>query len=66
MILGGSLAGVLDFARAEIRAALDSYTMTTAGDAVQLCTPGLGEDSALLGAAELAFARLLADPLVHP
>lgn len=66
VILGGSLAGVLDFARAEIRAALDSYTMTTAGDAVQLCTPGLGEDSALLGAAELAFARLLADPLVHP
>jgi predicted NBD/HSP70 family sugar kinase len=66
VILGGSLAGVLDFARADIRASLDSYTMTTARDAVQLCTPGLGEDSALLGAAELAFARLLADPLVRP
>jgi predicted NBD/HSP70 family sugar kinase len=66
VILGGSLAGVLDFARTDIRAALDSYTMTTAGDAVQLCTPGLGEDSALLGAAELVFARMLADPLARP
>jgi predicted NBD/HSP70 family sugar kinase len=66
VILGGSLAGVLDFARDDIRSALDSYTMTTAGDAVQLCTPGLGEDSALLGAAELVFARMLADPLARP
>lgn len=66
VILGGSLAGVLEFARADIRSALDRYTMTTAGDAVQLCTPGLGEDSALLGAAELVFAQLLADPIARP
>lgn len=66
VILGGSLAGVLQFARADIRAALDSFTMTTARDAVQLRTPGLGADSALLGAAELAFARLLDDPLARP
>jgi hypothetical protein len=31
---------------------------------VQLCTPRLGDDSSLLGAAELAFGALLADPLV--
>jgi len=31
---------------------------------VQLCTAGLGGDSSLLGAAELAFATLIADPLL--
>ncbi|MEO8888564.1 MAG: ROK family transcriptional regulator [Jatrophihabitantaceae bacterium] len=66
VILGGSLAGVLEFARADIRASLDSFAMTTARDAVQLRPPALGEDSALVGAAELAFARLLDDPLVRP
>ena len=30
---------------------------------VRLRTPQLGEDAALIGAAELAFERLLADPL---
>jgi hypothetical protein len=29
---------------------------------VSLRTPGLGEDSSLIGAAELAFQPLLADP----
>jgi hypothetical protein len=29
-----------------------------------LCAAGLGEDSSLLGAAEMAFAALLADPLL--
>jgi hypothetical protein len=30
---------------------------------VQVLQPGLGEDSSLLGAAELAFERLLSDPV---
>lgn len=63
VILGGSLAAVLDFAPAEVARSLEQHTMATVRDSVRLCTPGLGEDSALLGAAELAFARLLADPL---
>jgi predicted NBD/HSP70 family sugar kinase len=63
VILGGSLAGVFDFARTELEVSLAAQTMTTAREAVQLCTPGLGADSSLLGAAELAFARLLGDPL---
>ena len=33
------------------------------GETVMLSKPGLGADSALLGAAEIAFAELLADPL---
>lgn len=66
VILGGSLALVLGFARDEIAAAMDEYAMSTAHEAVQLCAPGLGSDSTLLGAAELAFARLLDDPLARP
>ncbi|MEO6884882.1 MAG: ROK family transcriptional regulator [Jatrophihabitantaceae bacterium] len=63
VILGGSLAGVFGFARPELEAALVAHTMMTDREAVELCAPGLGNDSTLLGAAELAFARLFADPL---
>jgi len=31
---------------------------------VRLRTPSLGDDAALIGAAELAFEQLLADPLL--
>jgi predicted NBD/HSP70 family sugar kinase len=64
VILGGSLADVLAFAHAEVSKALDSYAMDAPGQTVQLCQPALGVDSALLGAAEVAFARLMADPLL--
>jgi predicted NBD/HSP70 family sugar kinase len=63
VILGGSLAGVYGFAHEEVARAMDEYAMSTAHDAVLLCTPGLNADSSLLGAAELAFAQLLVDPL---
>ena len=63
VILGGSLTGLLDVAADAVDKAMDAYAMTTARDAVRLSGPGLGADSSLLGAAELAFARLLADPL---
>lgn len=63
VILGGSLASVFDFATAEVGAAVSEYAMTAGHAAVQLRTPGLGSDSPLLGAAELVFADLLADPL---
>ncbi len=65
VILGGSLAAVLDFAPGQVARSLELHTMATVRDSVRLCTPGLGEDSSLLGAAELAFARLLADPLTR-
>jgi predicted NBD/HSP70 family sugar kinase len=63
VLLGGSFADVLDVARADVEAALDNYVLDAPGETVLLCKPGLGVDSALLGAAELAFAELIADPL---
>jgi predicted NBD/HSP70 family sugar kinase len=64
VLLGGSFAEVFRLAGEQMVRALDSHTMETSRNAVQLCTPGLGDDSSLLGAAELAFASLLADPLL--
>lgn len=63
VLLGGFLSELLDLARAEIEAALGGYAHEASGRSVQLVQPGFGEDSALLGAAEVAFAELLADPL---
>jgi predicted NBD/HSP70 family sugar kinase len=63
VLLGGSFTEVFRLAEAEMMQALDSHTMGDSRNTVQLCTPRLGDDSSLLGAAELAFAVLLADPL---
>jgi predicted NBD/HSP70 family sugar kinase len=65
VILGGSLASVFDFATAEVVEAVKRYAMTAGHATVELCTPGLGTDSSLLGAAELAFTDLLADPVAQ-
>ena len=62
VVFGGltrTLFPVLEpYVRAELAAAL-----TAPRDQVRLELPGLGADSSLLGAAELAFAPLLTDPL---
>jgi predicted NBD/HSP70 family sugar kinase len=63
VIMGGTLRGVLDFGRPEIEAELARYAMSSARHEVSLDVPGLGADSSLLGAAELAFGGLLADPV---
>ncbi len=63
MVLGGSLATTLELARPEIEAALGAFTFERSGAAVELVQPALGADSSLLGAAEIAFAPLLTDPL---
>jgi predicted NBD/HSP70 family sugar kinase len=63
VILGGSLAAVYEFAPAEVQDALRQHTLAAAPDSVALRLPGLGENSTLLGAAELAFSKLLEDPL---
>lgn len=62
VILGGSFAGVYEFAPECVEHAVAANTMTRQRAGVQLCAPALGDDSSLLGAAELAFAGLLADP----
>ena len=63
VILGGSLSGVLELARVDVEKALEHYAFDP-GHPVELVLPQLGADSALLGAAELAFADLLDDPFV--
>jgi predicted NBD/HSP70 family sugar kinase len=63
VILGGSLANVLEIARADVEHALEQYAFDP-GHPVELVVPRFGADSALLGAAELAFAGLLEDPYV--
>lgn len=61
VILGGSLSNVLELARPEIEHALEQYAFDP-GHPVELTLPRFGADSALLGAAELAFAEVLDDP----
>lgn len=63
VILGGTFAQVFGVARDEVLSAVGRYAMDAPGQTVELCQPAFAEDSALMGAAEVAFARLLADPL---
>ena len=63
VITGGSLATVLELARAEVEHELDVRAMSEARRTVQLRTAGLGDNSSLIGGAELAFGPLLADPV---
>jgi predicted NBD/HSP70 family sugar kinase len=63
VMLGGSFADILEIARVELEKGFETYVLDAPGESVVLCKPELGEDSALLGAAEMAFAALLADPL---
>ena len=53
---------MLALARDDLDAALEKYTLEPPYETVQLVAPGLGEDSALVGAAEIAFADLLDNP----
>jgi predicted NBD/HSP70 family sugar kinase len=62
VILGGSLAPILELGATSIEAQLDRHAMAGQRQMVTLRTPDLGDDSSLIGAAELAFRPLLADP----
>ena len=63
VVMGGSLEDVLTLAQVQVEAALDQHAMAAARSMVELRASGLGEDGSLLGAAELAFGPLMADPL---
>jgi predicted NBD/HSP70 family sugar kinase len=63
VLLGGSFTEVLRLARPEVEAAVERYAFEGSAGAPQLMEPRFGADSALLGAAEVAFSDLLADPL---
>lgn len=63
VLLGGSLAGILAFAGEDVERSLRANVLVGT-PLPELLAAGLGDDSALLGAAELAFADLLSDPLL--
>lgn len=64
VIFGGTLRDVYLGSAAQIRSRLNSIGLPACREHVRLRTPELGADAALIGAAELAFDRLLEDPLV--
>ncbi len=63
IIFGGSLRDVYLASAAQVRGRLNKMCVQAVREHVRLRTSALGEDAELLGAAELAFERLLADPL---
>jgi len=63
VILGGFLATLAEQDPDALRAAVGAQAMPAAMEDVEVAVAALGEDRLMIGAAELAFARLLADPL---
>ena len=64
VIFGGTMRDVYLASAAQIRSRLNSMGLPACREHVRLRTPSLGDDAALIGAAELAFEQLLADPLL--
>ncbi|HEY3527794.1 MAG TPA: ROK family transcriptional regulator [Nocardioides sp.] len=62
VLVGGTMAELLDLARAEVEAAVERYAFERSHPGVELLLPAFGADSALLGSGEIAFTALLADP----
>ncbi|MFY1704331.1 ROK family transcriptional regulator [Micromonospora sp. WMMA1923] len=63
VIFGGTMRDLYLAAAAQVRSRLNSNALAACREHVRLRTPKLGDDGALIGAAELAFERLLTDPL---
>ncbi|MBO0871418.1 MAG: ROK family protein [Micromonosporaceae bacterium] len=63
VIFGGTLREVFIAGAAQVRSRINRNALLASRERVRLRTPELGEDAPLIGAAELAFQRLLADPL---
>ena len=63
VIFGGMLREIYLGAAAQVRSRIATATLAAARENLRLRTSALGDDVTLVGAAELAFARMLADPL---
>nr|WP_307836742.1 ROK family protein [Actinoplanes nipponensis] len=63
VVFGGSLREVYAAGAGTVRRRLDAMALPASREHVQLRAAALGRNAALVGAAELAFERLLADPL---
>jgi predicted NBD/HSP70 family sugar kinase len=62
VLVGGTMAELLDLARSDVETAVESYAFERSHPGVELALPAFGADSALLGSGEIAFTALLADP----
>jgi predicted NBD/HSP70 family sugar kinase len=63
IVLGGLFGRMYPFVEASLSTELDRLTIKASRELVTLVPAALGVDAPLLGAAELAFEPLLADPL---
>ncbi|MFC5788759.1 ROK family transcriptional regulator [Agromyces tardus] len=63
VVLGGFLATVAESDPADLEAIVRSQAVAAATEDLEIRVAALGEDRLLIGAAEAAFAPLLADPL---
>ena len=63
VIFGGTLRDVYLAAAAQVRSRVNRNALPACREHLRLRTPELGDDAPLIGAAELAFQGVLADPL---
>ena len=63
VVFGGSLRELYTVGAGVVRSRLDGMALPASREHVQLRAAALGRNAALVGAAELAFDKLLADPL---
>lgn len=63
VLLGGYFSSLYPHVRAEVAAGLAASALPAAVEQVRLAQPGLGDDSILFGAAEIALESLFVDPV---
>jgi len=61
-VLGGFLATLLETDPARLKELVSASALRGPRDDVQLASAELGGDTLMIGAAELVFAKLIADP----
>jgi predicted NBD/HSP70 family sugar kinase len=65
IVMGGALGEIFGAAETAVRDAVDAAVLAPPLEQLRLVQPAFGFDSSLIGAAELAFTALLADPLLE-
>jgi predicted NBD/HSP70 family sugar kinase len=63
VIFGGMLREVYPGSAAQVHSRVEANVLVISREKVQLRTSALGDDATLIGAAELAFSKVLASPL---
>ncbi|MEV1003721.1 ROK family protein [Nonomuraea sp. NPDC050202] len=63
VVFGGMLRDVYPGAAPRVHARIDAHVLPVSRERVRLAVTALGDDTTLAGAAELAFAKLLDNPL---